>query len=260
MYKLTALFRLRGDTKRDTYLICKEKMKYLFNRIFRQFIKISYFTMGEGLSEDVIAKNSYGIFKCRKQTYDLHIISDSYEFDVRTLFEDLLKESKVVVDVGANIGKYSILASKLNPDAQIFAIEPEKENNIILTENKNLNHVNNLEIMKLALSNKKGWVKLYLCGKNKGGHSMKGDRSSKFENVNGNTFDNIFFDKVNTIDLVKIDAEGNEFEILEGAKKFLSKKRIINIIVEVNNKETGDILKKYGYNLRRIQYNNYLAS
>ena len=69
-----------------------------------------------------------------------------------------------------------------------------------------------------------------------------------------------FSGKVKEIDLLKIDAEGVEFEILEGAKNFLKNKKIKNIIVEVNNTKIKNFLKKYGYSFVKVQYNNYLAS
>jgi FkbM family methyltransferase len=260
MNRLTALIKLKGNSKKDNYLIQKEKIKYLFNRTFREFIDIPYFTMGESLSRDVVAKNSYGLFLCRKYTYDLHIISDSYEFDVGVLLTSILKKSKVFVDIGANIGKYSILASKLNPNARIFAIEPSKENNVILMKNKNMNKIRNLKIKKLALNDKKGDVKLYLASKNKGGHSLKKIHPGKFEIVNGDTFDNLFSKELDIIDLVKIDAEGNEFKILIGMNKFLSERKIKNILIEINDKETKVLLETYGYSLRNIQYNDYLAT
>jgi len=262
MNKIQALFKLKGKTKEENYLVKEEKIRYLFNRIRRVFKKIPYFTMGETLEKPIIAINSYGLFSCRRRTYDLHIISDSYEFYLRKLFEKLSKKAKVLVDVGAHIGKYAILASKLNPHAKVFAVEPGKENFKFLSKNKTLNELNNLKIIKLALHNKKGKVKLYLGEVNTGGQGIEGfvPNSNKFEVVRQDTFDNVFGKKLDKIDLVKIDTEGNESEILKGAHNFLYNKKIKNIIFELNGQETKKLLESYGYSCKKIQSNNYLAS
>ena len=97
---------------------------------------------------------------------------------------------------------------------------------IFLNKNKQLNKLNNIEIIKIALNNKKGKVKLYKAEINKGGHSLKSNsKNFDFEMVEGKKFDDVFSGKVKEIDLLKIDAEGVEFEILEGAKNFLKNKK-----------------------------------
>ena len=135
MTKLSALFKLKGKTKEEELLVKEQIYVYIINRILRTFYKIPYFTMGETLKKPIIVKNSYGLFYCRDKSFDMHIISDTYEFDVRNLIEKLSKESEIIVDVGANVGKYSILASKSNPNSKVFAVEPEQENFNILNKN-----------------------------------------------------------------------------------------------------------------------------
>lgn len=220
--------------------------------------------MGESLKKSIIVKNSYGSFYCRKETFDLHIISDTYEYNVKKFIERLSKKSDIIVDVGANIGKYSILACKLNPNAKVFGIEPEKENFEILEKNKKLNNCENLELMQIALNNKNQKVKLYKAEVNMGGNSIKKDfkdfNKENFEIVEGKRFDDVFSDKIQKVDLLKIDAEGAELEILKGAKKFLEEKRIKNIIIEINNLETKKFLEENGYFLKNIMYNDFLAS
>ena len=226
MNKLQSLFKLKGIINEENLLVKEQRYIYIINRIIRIFSNLPYFTMGETLKKSIIIKNSYGLFYCRKKTFDMHIISDSYEFKVRNLIEKISKKSKIIIDVGANIGKYSILASKSNPNSKVFAIEPEQENFDVLNKNKQLNKSNNIEIIKIALNNKKGKVKLYKAEINKGGHSLKSNsKNFDFEMVEGKKFDDVFSGKVKEIDLLKIDAEGVEFEILEGAKNFLKNKK-----------------------------------
>jgi len=217
--------------------------------------------MGETLKKPVIVKNSYGLFYCREKTFDLHIISDTYEWKIRKLIEKLSEKSEVIIDVGANVGKYSILSSKSNPNAKVFAVEPEKENFEVLEKNKKLNNCKNLKLIKVALNDKNQKVKLYKAEINKGGHSLKhSSNSQNFEIVDGEKFDDVFSNKIQRIDLLKIDAEGAELEILKGAQNFLKNKRIKNIIIELNDLETRKFLESFGYCFEHIMYNDFLVS
>ena len=261
MNKISALFKLKAQKKENNLLVKEQRYIYIINRLLRIFNKLPYFTMGETLKKPIIVKNSYGLFYCRDRTFDLHIISDTYEYNVRKIIEKLSKKSKIIIDVEANIGKYSILASKSNPHAKVFAIEPEKENFEVLEKNKILNNCKNLELIKVALNDKNQKVKLYKAEVNKGGHSLKYSSNSRnFEIVEGKKFEDIFTNKIKKVDLMKIDAEGAELEILKGTQKFLKEKKIKNIIIELNDLETRKFLESFGYSFEKIMYNNFLVS
>lgn len=261
--KLKAYFRLKGVNKEDNKLIQKEKIRYLGCRILTSLTRRSRYSLGEGLAKPVIADTSKGLFYCRKGSLDLHIVSESYEFGVKRVFEKLTKESGVIVDIGANIGGYTILAGVTNQNAKIYSIEPQKDNFKILTKNIKLNNLKNVESLNVALGNKKGVVKLYSPGDNNfGGYSLK-NLAHRFELVQQNSFDSLFKSKEKEIDLIKIDVEGAETDVLKGMGFFLSNHKIKNIILEINDNNYQDIqhlLKKYGYNLKRLMYNNYLAT
>jgi len=264
MTKLKALAKLRGIREKDILPVQKEKERYLGNRLARIFLKkIKPTSLGLELEKDVVVDTGYGLFHCRKKSMDLHIVSGSYESKVVKLFEKLAKENILIVDVGANIGKYSILSRITNHYANVFAIEPETKNYDILVKNIKLNNLDFIHTKKIALGSKKGKLKLYISSKNVGGHSLnyklvaatpEKDYNS-FEEVEVNTLDNLFKDV--EIDILKIDTEGFELEVLKGAKKLLTNKRIKNIIIELNDNETRELLESYGYSLELIQYSNY---
>ncbi len=260
MNKLQAFFQLKG--KEENYQIQKEKYMYLFNRCMKLFLKnITLVSMGKNLKKPSIVDTGYGLFYVRKESHDLHIISGSYEFKVRELIEKLSRGSNIIIDVGANIGKYSILANKINPYSRIYAIEPERDNFNLLKKNIELNNIKNVTTIKVALNNKKGVGRLYKCKTNTAGHSLK-IKMEEFEDVKTNTLDNLF-GELDCIDLIKIDIEASELDILKGAKKLLSRKKIKNIIIEIDDTNMGKIEKlliNYGYKLERVQYNNYLAT
>src|SRR3972149_8762994 len=213
MTKLKASLILRGESFRDNFFIQKEKLGYLMSRIFPFFYN-SLLTMGESLRYDVFAVNSYDLFFCRKSTADLHIISDSYEFNVRILFEELAKKSQFIVDIGANVGKYAVVAGRVNPSAEVYAFEPAAENLKILKKNKELNKSHNLIISPIAISKDQRKMRLYE-GLGTGGASLK-VKSSRFDEVDVSSLDNLFRGKI--IDLIKIDTEGSELDVIFGAR------------------------------------------
>ena len=66
-----------------------------------------------------------------------------------------------------------------------------------------------------------------------------------------------------SLDLVKIDIEGFELDFLKGIKISLSEKKIKNIVLEIDKENYSTIvslLEKYGYSVKHIMYNNYLAT
>ncbi len=260
--KLQLFMKLKGSDLNNAS-IQKEKLKYLFYRLIEPLIlEKNMFTMGNTLMKSTIVDNGYGLFICREKCPDLHIISGSYEFEVRRVFEELAERSKVIVDVGSHIGKYTILGSKINSDAEVFSIEADEDNFSILNKNLSLNNIKNVNPIKIALGNRKGREKFYRY--RIGIHNPTNEwerRKESFKMVKTDTLDNLFKNK--EIDLIKIDVDGSEINILEGGKKLFSQKKIKNIIIEITGhtcyEEVSQFFKKYGYKLRKVQYDNYLA-
>ncbi|MEK6917439.1 MAG: FkbM family methyltransferase [Nanoarchaeota archaeon] len=250
MNKLQSFIKLKGNSFLDNVSVQKEKLKYLFCRLIEKLIlKKDRFSMGDTLMKPTIIDNGYGLFLCKEKCLDLHIVSGSYEFETGKVFEKIAKKSKVIVDVGAHIGKYTILASKVNPNAEVFPIEVDKKNFITLNKNISLNNLKNVYPIRVGLSNRKGREK------------FNNWLREGFEIVKTDTLDNLFKNK--EIDLIKIDVDGSEFNILKGGINLFSKKRIKNVIIEINDncyKEVIQFFKKYGYKLIKIQYENYLAT
>ena len=258
MNKLLSFLSLRGKGFDDNIVVNIEKLRYALNKILRIFINIEPYSMGKNMNSDILAINSYGVFFCRKNTLDLHIISDSYEYKVKEKIKEIMANNNgIFIDVGANVGKYSIFVSKINSNADVFAFEPEKNNYEILRKNLDINKLNKVNLLNTAIGEKNGKSKLYLSDENSGRHSMsKIERPDNFEIVETKTLDSLF-EKNNVINLIKIDAEGFEPEIINGAKNVLLNKKIKNIIIEIDDNKILSVFKKYGYKLEKIQYNDY---
>lgn len=147
-----------------------------------------------------------------------------YESYQTEIFRNHLKKGMIVVDIGANIGYYSIIAAKrVGEEGKVFAYEPENENLILLEKNIEINSFNNIIAIKVALSNQFGTSKLYLTEDNKGTHSLIDNRQTNNSVAVGtdtldHSLEQFGFPK---IDLIKMDIEGAEILALDGFKRVI---------------------------------------
>lgn len=124
-----------------------------------------------------------------------------------------LRPGHTFVDVGAHVGYFSVLASKLVGGAgAVIAIEPEARNVDLLRRNLVRNGCTNSIVVPFAAHSRGGWMSLALDEENRGGHRlvMPGETSTIVQCVR---LDDVLPRKV---DLVKIDAQGYDHEIVEG--------------------------------------------
>jgi FkbM family methyltransferase len=165
-----------------------------------------------------------------------------------------IKNCKVFVDVGANIGGYSIRAAKY---CKVYAIEPLPRNYKILKINEKLNNVK-INSFNLAASKEKGKIKLYYKLGAYGTPSIK-RKQKEFVEVEMKPLDEIINEE--SIDLIKIDVEGAEDLVLEGARNCL--KRTKMVIIEYNDDsflKAYRILKEEDFKLKKFLNYYYIIS
>jgi len=150
---------------------------------------------------------------------------------------------KTIIDVGANIG-YTVMCWKsLWPDAEITAIEPVPENVEYLRKNVPAD----VTIIEAAAHSKKGTLCMETSSINTGLAKVS---------ETGISVDAITLDSVMTkCDFLKIDVEGHEVSVLEGAKKLIESRPII--IIETKNIRAA-ARKLEGYLIYETHPNNYL--
>ena len=139
------------------------------------------------------------------------------------------------IDVGANIGYFACLMSHLaGLTGKVLAIEPEPQNLKLLEQNISINDLNNVVIHPCALGARKGSALLGLYkSSNRGRHSILETEAKSRIKVPVRTLDDIAGDSGKHIEswsLVKIDVEGYEGFVIEGAKHTLS--RIETLVME----------------------------
>ncbi len=171
------------------------------------------------------------------------------------------KEGEVVIDIGAHIGKYTILSSKFVGKAgKVVAIEADPDTFQILKRNIVLNNLTNVLPLNYAVFSTRTRIKLYdqstASAKYNSLILTRTAQTEKYAEVNADTLDSILqINEINEVNWIKIDVEGAEFEVLKGATKTLSGKNIA-LLIEIHNIEDPrhydniiDFLKHYDYEI-----------
>ena len=155
------------------------------------------------------------------------MIVDRYEKGTTDLFRELLKPGMVVVDVGANVGYFSLLAAELvGSSGKVYAFEPEPGNHGVLQKNIEINSLSNIQVEEMAVSDNSGVADFFLSELDSGSHSLFGDAARGIREsvqVTTTTLD-AFLEAEGwpNIDLVKIDVEGAEDLVFDGARNLLA--------------------------------------
>jgi len=166
-------------------------------------------------------------------------------------FKEQIKNAKVFVDVGANIGGYAIRAAKY---CKVYAIEPLPRNYKILKINEKLNNVK-INSFNIAAGNKNGKIKLYYKLGAYGTPSIKREYKEVVE-VEMKPLDEIINEE--SIDLIKIDVEGAEDLVLEGARNCLKRTKMVIIERSESFPKAYRILKEENFKLRKFLDHNAL--
>lgn len=153
--------------------------------------------------------------------------------------EDTIKVAKnQIIDIGGHTGMFAIYARTLNPNVPITTYEPSQENFTILKENLKQNHIKNITAKNLAISDKQGQSTLYLS-EDSHNHSLL-QKTDKTQTTQTTTLAKIVKTQTN---LVKIDAEGAEFEIIESTP--IETLRLIKTIyIEYHQKDPAPLTQK----------------
>lgn len=139
------------------------------------------------------------------------------------IFLDLIKNKSFFLDIGANIGYYSLIASRqMADDSKIMSFEPDDKNFKLLTKNIKENKATKIIKYKLACSDKIGFSALKKSKDNLGDHRLENSQNVKFKKIKTTTVDTISQNEKKKPDIIKIDTQGAEVLIMKGMKNWLS--------------------------------------
>ena len=126
-----------------------------------------------------------------------------------------------IVDIGANIGLHSIAYATLFPGAMILAFEPSSKTRIILNNNINNNDLRNISVYPCAISDINGVVDFYETSDN-AYNSLKDTRRKPVQSITKvecARLDDLLIGQQRKIGMIKIDVEGFEAQVINGAIK-----------------------------------------
>jgi len=188
--------------------------KRYFQSFFESLLQLSLYGMNIGYQPDADKSGEIPLLKYIKNK----IAND---------------KSITLFDVGANIGGYSTLLTEIFPEnSTIYSFEPSKTT--FATLQSNTKDLKNIHLVNRGLSNEKKAVNLYSDRDNSGEASIYKRRLDHFnveqtlkEVIQLGTIDDYCEENnIKTIDLLKMDVEGNELKVLDGALNMLASKRI----------------------------------
>ena len=184
----------------------------------------------------------------------------SWETETGFVFKYLVQKERVIFDIGANVGIYSLVAKAMNPQSTLYAFEPSKNTFHKLLKNNDLNGFD-INCEQIALSNENGTSIFYdVPDEHQTSASLSSLKLKDWDGYNGeileyevkvNTFD-YYLEKngIKNVDLVKIDVEMNEPNVLFGMKSSIKNLKPI-IIIEVLSDEIAnkiaDFFNSYWY-------------
>ena len=156
-----------------------------------------------------------------------------YEVDVTAVVSSILHDGMAVLDIGANIGYYTLLASRLvGESGHVYSFEPDPEVFMYLEQNALANRCVNVTSINKAVGATVGAVTFQRVELERGFVSKGGLGALTVEQV---TVDRYFSDLGwPPVDLVKIDIEGSEEDALRGMQNLISHNPRLRLIMELN--------------------------
>ena len=191
-----------------------------------------------------------------------NVYAGLHEFNDMSFALHLLRPGDLFVDVGANVGSYTVLAASVG--AKSISIEPVKNAFDHLVRNINLNGISaTVDARQIGIAAKSGSRK-FTNGLDTVNHVVGA------ADTNGTSVCEIEVDSLDNVlavakpVLIKIDVEGLEKEVIEGAKRVMSERSLLAVIIELNgsgqryNYDEGDVYSQMtGHGFTPCQYEPY---
>ncbi len=180
-----------------------------------------------------------------RRTFRQYALKRIHEEATTALFRQIVKEGDVVIDAGANIGYFTLLAANIvGKGGRVYSFEPEPRNYEYLCKNIGLNDYNHVVAVQRAVSNKPGKVRLFICPYDTGHHTIQqfgGIRSynpqlagekEEYVEIEAVRLDDFFKDKITPINVIKMDVEGAEMLALGGMENIINSNKNLIMFIE----------------------------
>jgi len=162
------------------------------------------------------------------------------EEEILDCWQSMAHNAHVIFDVGANAGIYSLAALAVQPAAIVHAFEPTPEIADGLCATAKANGLDHLYVHQTAVSSRDGTAKLRRCRGELGTNEGMNFISQHATDANGEEVPTVCLDQfcldrsIACIDLLKLDVQGHEYSVLQGAARLIGSGRIGVVFMELN--------------------------
>jgi FkbM family methyltransferase len=151
-----------------------------------------------------------------RDTMDVWTIKETCLNDYYRLRDRPVRPNGVLIDIGAGLGDFAIMAAHMHPGAQVLAFEPFPASADLCRRNVRLNQTTNVEVIEAAVGLGKGSIGLDISSAESVQYSTASEQAANSSlQVQIESLGQIFAERaIDRCDLLKLDCEGAEFEIL----------------------------------------------
>jgi FkbM family methyltransferase len=184
-------------------------------------------------------------------------IYENYEQDI---FRSFCKPGAIVVDVGANVGLYTLIAaSRVGKNGKVIAIEPHPESYRYLQKTIELNGLNSVRSFNVALGDRRRKIDLFLTDENKADSRIY-DATGQRQKITAEMIDLdhlLAENEITAVHVIKMDIQGAESVALRGMLKTLAQNPQVAIFTEFwpwGIEETGESPTDFLHGLSRAGF------
>lgn len=235
--------KLRSLSLKDGFYLYLSYIEGLLNYLF---FRKRFITIGQFLRKDIVVVDENGIkYYVKAKSDGLGYAAATAKPWTKRWFKP--KKGEMVIDAGANIGKFTLHAASMG--AYVIGVEPNPSVYEILKKNIELNGFANAKALNLGLGDTEGEMELYAHSGYTGTSSFNAQWDTRFE-LNKTKVKVVPLDSITrvlpSIDWLLIDVEGFEEKVLKGAGDVLKKTK--RIIIEISHENRESVLELLGSN------------
>lgn len=157
-------------------------------------------------------------------------------YPIHQIITKVIKQGDVVIDVGASIGVLTLYFAKIvGKEGKVYAFEPNPENFSLLKKNIETNNYDNVVYEQKAVTNKSGKVNFNISNSLTAGRITK-DTENKSIKIESISLDDYFQNNLTKIDFIKIDTEGYDWAVIEGAANLIQMNKNLRIMTEYHTR------------------------
>src|ERR1700732_2474339 len=181
----------------------------------------------------------------------------------KRFLRSVVRDDSIVADVGANQGLYTLWLARVATGGHVYAFEPDPQLFECLEQNVRNNQLTNISAIRAAASDRSGTLALTANKLNRGDNRVTRNPDSGLDEVKAVTLDETL--SHSRLDLLKIDVQGFEIEVLQGARETIGNNRDLTILFEFwpyGFRKTGhrptellELLRETGFQIAALVHN-----